>query len=393
MRRIDNAERRSRLASRHHLAPPSRVTDVTRVARDLVGLHATDPATIYLAAAARMKTPKRTVPAMERALYIDRTMVKTLGMRRTMFVVPLELVPVVQAACTDALVPAQRKLLVDMVESSGFARDGNRWLKRVEAETLAAIEALGEPTAVELSKVVPDLARQMPFGENRKWAGQVGVSTRLLFLLSTEQRVVRARPKGSWMSSQHRWASMSTWFPNGIPSMPPAEARAELVRRWLATFGPATTLDVKWWTGWPLGQTRTALAEVGAVEVELEAGTGWVLPDDEARVRAVKPWVALLPGLDPTTMGWKERDWYLGEHGPALFDSNGNAGPTVWADGRIVGGWTQRASGEVAYELLEDVGRATTTAIAGAAAELEDWLGTNRVKPRFPTPLQKRLGA
>ncbi len=328
---------------------------------------------------------------MERALYVDRSAVRTLGMRRTMFVVPLDLVPVVQAACTDALVPAQRKRLVDMVETSGFARDGQRWLKRVEAETIAAIDALGEPTAVELAKVVPDLGRQMVSGGNTKWAGNVGVSTRLLFLLSTEQRVVRARPKGSWTSSQHRWASMDSWFPDGIPSMEPAAARAELARRWLARFGPATTADVKWWTGWPLGQTRTALAEVGATEVELESGPGWVLPDDEAPVRSPKPWVALLPALDPTTMGWKERAWYLGAHGPALFDRNGNAGPTVWVDGRVVGGWAQRATGEVVYELLERVGRSSTTAITRAAADLQAWLGAVRVKPRFPSPLQKQL--
>lgn len=226
----------------------------------------------------------------------------------------------VQAACTDPLVPAQRKRLVDLVESSGIARDGNRWLKRVEAETLAAIAELGESTAVELTKAVPDLGRQMAFGEDKKWGGNVGVSTRLLFLLSTEQRVVRARPKGSWTSSQHRWASMDTRFPDGIPKLKPAEARADLVQRWLATYGPATTADVKWWTGWRLGQTRTALAEVGAVEVELEVGPGWVLPDDEAH-------------------------------------------------GRIVGGWAQRATGEVIYELLEDVDRTAKTAITRRGSE------------------------
>jgi hypothetical protein len=150
---------------------------------------------------------------------------------------------------------------------------------------------------------------------------------------------------------------------------------------------------VKWWTGWPLGQTKAALAAVGAVEVELETGPGWVLPDDEARVRAPKPWVALLPSLDPTMMGWKERDWYLGEHGPALFDRNGNAGPTVWVDGRVVGGWAQRRSGDVVYELLEDVGRASTNAVTRAAEDLQTWLGEVRVKPRFPSPLQKQLEA
>jgi hypothetical protein len=231
VRRIDNEERRARIGIRHHLAPSARLTNVVKLADDLVGLHASDPATIYLATAARMKTPARTVPAMERALYVDHTAVKTLCMRRTMFVVPLDLVPVVQAGCTNALVPAQRKMLVDMVESSGFARDGERWLKRVEKKTLAAIEELGEPTAVELGKVVPELTRQMPFGGDKEWAGNIGVSTRLLFLLSAEQRVVRARPKGSWTSSQHRWASMTTWFPDGIPAMHAADARAELVRR------------------------------------------------------------------------------------------------------------------------------------------------------------------
>jgi hypothetical protein len=103
--------------------------------------------------------------------------------------------------------------------------------------------------------------------------------------------------------------------------------------------------------------------------------------------------VALLPSLDPTTMGWQQRGWYLGEHGRALFDRNGNAGPTVWVDGRIVGGWAQRRSGEVVYELLEDTGGVAATAVAEAAAELESWLGPMRITPRFPTPLQKELAS
>jgi hypothetical protein len=391
VRRIDNSERRARLAVRHHLAPSARVADVVTIAGDLVGLHGTDPATVYLGAAARLKTPGRTVAALERALYEDHTMVRTLGMRRTMFAVPVELVPVIQAACTDPLVPAQRKLAVRMIETDGIARDGARWLKRVENATVAALDELGEATAVQLSKVVPDLARKLKVDEDKTWGGTVGVSTRVLFLLSTEQRVVRGRPLGQWTSSQHRWAPMDTWFPDGIPSMTAVDARTELVRRWLATYGPATTADVKWWTGWPLGQTKAALAAVDAVEVELEAGPGWVLPGDLAAARKPKPWVTLLPALDSATMGWKERDWYLGEHGPLLFDRNGNAGPTVWSDGRIVGGWAQRPSGEVIFELLEDVGRAKETAIGEAAAKLEQWLGAVRVKPRFPTPMQKRL--
>ena len=391
MRRISNDERRARLGVRHHLADAARVTGPTKLSADLVGLHSSDPAAVFLSAAARMKTPARAVPALERALYDDRTLVRTLCMRRTMFVVPLDLVPVVQAACTDPLVPGERKRFVKMVEEAGITRDGKRWLRKLEAETMAAIEELREATAGELSKLVPGLRHQLAVGEGKTWAGTIGVSTRVLFLLATEQRVVRGRPKGSWTSSQYRWAPMDAWLVDGVPSMPAPEARAALVRRWLATFGPATTVDVKWWTGWTMAQTKAALAAVEAVEVELEDGPGWVLPADLAPVRTPKPWVALLPGLDPTTMGWKERSWYLGDHGPALFDRNGNAGPTVWVDGRVVGGWAQRRDGEVVTEVLEDIGRTATSAVDRAAAALQAWLGDTRVTPRFPTPLQKQL--
>ena len=54
--------------------------------RDVVALHATDPATVHLSAAARMREPD--VAAVERALYDERSLIRMLGMRRTMFVVP-----------------------------------------------------------------------------------------------------------------------------------------------------------------------------------------------------------------------------------------------------------------------------------------------------------------
>lgn len=105
-------------------------------------------------------------------------------------------------------------------------------------------------------------------------------------------------------------------------------------------------------------------------------------------------YAALLPALDPTTMGWAGRDWNLGPHRAQLFDSTGNAGPTVWWDGHIVGGWNQTESGEVIVELLEDVGTAARAAIAARADQLTRWLGGVRITPRFPSPLWRaRSGA
>jgi hypothetical protein len=86
-------------------------------------------------------------------------------------------------------------------------------------------------------------------------------------------------------------------------------------------------------------------------------------------------------------MGWSQRDWYLGPHREQLFDASGNAGPTAWWEGRIVGGWRQREGGEVFVQLLEDVGEEAARALEHEARRLTEWLGGTRALPRFPSPL------
>jgi hypothetical protein len=388
MRRIGVEERRARLGVRHHLAAGAR-TGVVEAARDLVGLHGTDPASVYLAARARMGDPR--VAAVEQALYEDRALVRMLGMRRTMFIEPVELMPVVQAACTDAIAVQQRRLLLGMLAGAGLADDPAAWVEEVEKVALEALAARGEATATELAGEDPRLAQQIVVAAGKPYEGRQSVVTRILLLLAAEGRVVRGRPRGSWISGQYRWSVVDAWLPGGMASWSLADAQAELVRRWLAGFGPATIADVKWWTGLPMGQVRRAVAAAGAVEVDLDGTPGLVLADDLDPVPAPEPWVALLPALDPTTMGWAGRDFYLGPHRPALFDRNGNAGPAVWWDGRVVGGWAQRRTGEVVLRLLEDVGADATAAIDQDAARLADWLGPVRVTPRFRTPLEREL--
>jgi winged helix DNA-binding protein len=281
-----------------------------------------------------------------------------------------------------------------MLEGAGITSDAARWVAAAERDTLAALHELGEATAVELTKRVPELRAQISFGEGKAWAGTFGVSTRLLFLLSAEGRIVRGRPKGSWLSSMYRWVPMDRWIDGGLEPWPAERAQAELVRRWLGAFGPGTVRDVQWWTGWTVARTEAALRAVGAVEVELEDGAaGWVLPDDVESTHDPGPWIALLPSLDSTVMGWKERDWYLDGLYRELFDNAGNAGPTVWVDGRVVGLWAQRANLEVGYRLLRDVGAEQRRALDEEAARLTTWLGMDRVFPRFPNRLFQELAA
>ena len=387
MRRVSLAERRARLGVRQHLAGPASRVDT--VAADLVGLHSSDPATVFLSSWARVGGFD--VAHLEDALYERRSLVRMLGMRRTMFVVPRDLAAIMDAACTRSLAPPQRRRLVRMLEEQGITADGSKWLDDVAAEVMVALRARGEATATDLTTDVPDLGRKLEFGVGKTWGGTVGVSTRVLFLLATEGQILRGRPRGTWISSQYRWVPTSTWLDGGLPELDPAHARVELARRWLHAFGPGTETDLAWWTGWGIRQTRTALAQTRAVEVRVGSEVGYLLPDDDTAPAEAEPWVALLPSLDPTVMGWKQRDWYLGEHQSRLFDRNGTAGPTVWVNGRVVGGWGQRPDGEVLVRLLEDVGTEARAGINARAAELRQWLGGTRITPRFRTPLDREL--
>ncbi len=377
-----------------------------------MGLHATDPATVFLSARARV--PGLTVAGLEASLYEDRHLVRMLAMRRTLFVVPVALVPVLQAACTDAIAARLHTRLVTELTKTELGDGAAAWLDRVLDATRAVVEARGHATGTQISDEVPDLRRTLRYGEGKSWGGEITITSQALTLLAAQGHLVRGRPKGTLISSQYEWAATDRWLDAVPEPWPTEEARIELVRRWLAAFGPGTLEDLQWWTGWNKGQTKAVVAALGAevVEVELDDGALALLLAEQADpVPPPAPWVALLPALDATAMGWKGRDFYLGAPTsrsggplgpvsrsggplglrPRLFDRNGNIGPTAWCDGRVVGGWAQRTDGEVVVELLEDVGAEATAALAAEAEGVQAWLGGVVVKPRFPTPLEREL--
>jgi winged helix DNA-binding protein len=388
-RRIDAAERRARLAVRHRLTPATRTDDVVAIADDLVGLHSSDPVTVHLSAAARMRTP--TLPAVEEALYTERTLVRHHAMRRTLWVFGRELAHAAHHASTVTLLARQRTLLLDAVAAAGQRPDPERWVAAASEEILAVLADKGPLSARELGALVPHLAVPITVGTGRQTTTQTA-HTRILLVLGFEGRVLRARPTGTWINAQYRWAAAHEWLPAFTEPLDPHAAAATIARSWLRAFGPGTRTDLQWWAGWTVASTKRALADVGAIEVVLDEGAGYVLPDDLDPVPPAAPSVALLPGLDPSTMGWKQRDFHLDPgHVPVLFDRNGNGGPTVWADGRIVGGWAQRADGSIAIHVLEDVGGELRAGIDEAAHRHEKLLGDVRFTPRFPAPLQAQL--
>jgi hypothetical protein len=384
MRSFTVAERRARLARRHFLAGSAGSID--DVVADLVGLHTTDPATPYLSLWARLAGFK--VADLDAELYERRTLIKHLAMRRTLWTVRAEDMPLIQAAASDRVADNERRRLVADAQKAGITDDGDKWLDTACVAVLRHLAECGEASAKELRAALPELAGRYDYAPGKRWGGETPLAPRVLTVLSVRGEIVRGTNDGAWTISRPRWTPMADWLPIADAAEPEV-ARAELVRRWLRAFGPATITDIKWWFGNTLTWARQALRDIDAVEVDLDGTPGFALPDDLEIEPDVDPWCALLPGLDVTPMGWYDRNWYVGEHRGQVFDTNGNGGPTAWWNGRIVGAWGQDADGRVDVRLLEDVGRDARRALQRRADALTAWAGGVRVSPRFPSPLSK----
>jgi hypothetical protein len=384
MRHVSDDERRARIAVRHALAPAARADTPEAVTRAMTVLHATEPATVYLSCWARGDAID--AADVDRALYRDRTLVKQLAMRRTLFVFPRNLLPAVWPSASARVAGNERARMAKDVVTAGLAADGNEWLDRARGEVLAVLA--GEPaglTAAEIRRAVPMLGFKIQVRSGEVWS-----APRVLTHLGATADIVRGANTGGWHLSRPRWTVLRNWLGEVPEPWTAADGYRELVRRWLGTFGPGTEDDIVWWLGATKAVVRDALAVLEAVPVSLDGGgSGWLLPGDLDEPPDPGPWTALLPVLDPTTMGWKTRDFQLGPHREHIFDRNGNGGATAWVDGRIVGCWVQDADGVVRVHLLEKVSAAARRSLDAEATRLTTWLGGFRVGSVYSSPAMK----
>jgi len=384
--RIDVEERRARLAERHRLLPRTRTDDLPQIADDLVALHSSDPVTVFLSAMARMAHPS--IAAVEQALYVDRSLIRHHGMRRTLWVATPPVVQLMHASATRDLLTNERRRTSQLLAASGI-QDPEQWLADAEKQVLADLREHGPSTAREIGQRVAALRQRLQLAPGKTYAAVQSAHTRVLYILGFAGKMLRGQPS-NWINGAYRYAEANSWLPGGLGDLDPRLAAAELAARWLQRFGPATTVDLQWWMGWTLKRTRQALADCGAVEVDLDDVTGWLAADDPP-LAPVEPWVAVLPGLDPTIMGWKQREWYLPSTSLEVFDGVGNGGPSLWVDGRVVGGWAQTKDGSVHVHYFERVGADRRREIDQRIDELKSWIGKTRFTVRFPGDIHARL--
>jgi len=373
---IDAAARRRMLVARHHLARTA--STVTEATADLLALHCSDPITPHLGLWARVVDYE---PAHLDRCVANASLWRVHAMRRTLWVASAAEIGMLGASVGDKIARAERKRLQGWLEP--VVADPERWLKPLEDAVTQRVIAQPGISTRELRAHIPELGTKVRMGSG-KWVAESPVGSRLLFVLAMELRIKRSKPAGTWRSSQYGWTAPTEVLPAETVS-----AKTDLVARYLDRFGPVTSTDIRWWSGLGVRDIKRALASLGAREVRLDAGSGWVL--SELPIASAEEVVSLLPGLDPTPMGYKERDWFLGDHAADLFDRNGNIGPTVWVDGRIVGGWAVRSDGTVAWRALEPIATEIRAAVDVEAHRLEAWLGGLSITPRFRTPLERSL--
>lgn len=385
MRHVSDDERRARIGVRHALEPMFHVDSPEAATRAMTVLHATESATVYLSCWARV----RSVDAadVDRALYDQRSLVKQLAMRRTLFTFPRDLLPAAWSSASARVANTERARMAKDVVKAGLAVDGNDWLDRARTEVLKLLTDRPEGlSAVEIRQAVPMTDVKVEGSADEIWS-----APRVLTHLGATADIMRGNNTARFPVSRPLWTLTRHWLDDAPVDLESADGYREIVRRWLYTFGPGTEDDIVWWLGSTKTVVRAALAELDAVAVSLDGGdTGWLLPDDVATVPDPGPWVALLPVLDPTIMGWKNRDFYLGPHRNQLFDTRCNAGTTAWVDGSVVGCWIQDETGVVHVRLLETVSASARRSLDAEAARLTEWLGGVRIGTGYVSQAMKQ---
>jgi Winged helix DNA-binding domain len=387
VRLIDDAERRARLARRHALAPQHRVQDALAATKAMTVLHATEPATPYLSLFARIGSVTRS--DLDDALFAERSVVKQLAMRRTLFVFPRGLLPAALSSASARVARQEHGSLVRDLERNQVAGDGAAWLAGARTAVLDRLAGGAELSATQLREEVAELAGRVSWHEHKPYGQVRHVAPRVVTWLGAAGDLVRGHNGSHWRVNRNLWTRMDDWLGEPVARIEAHRGYVQLAEGYLRAFGPVTERDLVWWFGAARGTMRQALADLNAVQVRLERQqTGWVLPDDLDPEPPVEPWAALLPALDPTALGWKERDFYLDpDFSPAIFDWSGNCGTTAWWNGEIVGAYLLDDAGRVELIVPQDPGRAGRAALNAEAGRLEDWLDGERVTAAYKSPL------
>lgn len=362
-----------RAARLHRQRRPS---GLDALVRDTIGLHSTDYGTPYLSVRARL-------PELPPSVLADRLeradgLVRLNAFRNTVHVVHTDDLGLVSAATGAAVASTGRR-------SPGLKGRSDAEIQRGCDALVGALE--GGPLGThELKAALPELAPDL-----RYWLLVAMGSGRVL-------RTAGAHPR----SNRTRYVLATDRVPGYRPGdIAPADARRALLLRAVRAFGPLTVEDLAWWLPASKAEVKAALGSAGAeiASIEAEGRTFWFtseLADEDAPARQTHgAWA--LPYEDALLKGYKDRGWCLApglagvvfptnvahwqppdgaDPGPGPHKGvnvSGEARPTLWWEGRVVGRWEERKDG-VVWQLHADLGREGTLALSAEVERVERFL-------------------
>jgi len=341
-------EARALRLERHHLHRRAPRGSELRVASRICGLHAQLLGSAALSLWARVEGA--TLDAFRDALWRERSLVKTWAMRGTLHVLPASDLPVF----FGALGTYTHYLRQGWVNYFGLTREE---IDRVSEAVGAALR--GRVLTRE------ELADAVAKRTGSKKAGSVLRQGWGVLLKPAAYR-------GQLCFAEGEGARVRFTHPGPVEKREPREALAELVRRYLGAYGPATRDDFAlWWLDLSRIQARALIESVDAARVDLE-GTPAYLPAGVRRPKAQARSVRLLPAFDPYVVGApRSGGLFPVAHKARIFRSAGWISPTLLVDGHVEGVWRHERKGGRLAVGIEPFGRKSPAVREAANEEAE----------------------
>lgn len=350
---------------KQHLTDDSKIDDIVQITPDIGGLHTTSPTTPYLSLFSRSANFAR--KDLEEELYVKRTLGKLRSARKTVYILPKEMLPIAFSAIKSML----NIRYEGYIKYLGISR---KEYKEISKSILTVLQDKGMTTK-----------------EIKKTLGTKLNISAIVNLMCDQGLLIRGKPKQGWKSNIHTYYPFQKYFPDlDLNEMDETTAKELLIKKYIASFGPVTGNDISWWTGFTKRESGKIMQrfqdEIISIEISDLNGKYIMLSADEKALKSIqlpqKPVVNLLPVLDSYLMGYKERERYLSpKNYDFIYDRSGNATSTILVDGRIVGVWDflEDKKPKVKLYLFEDIERSILEEIYSGAFRIGEFIADKEV--------------
>jgi hypothetical protein len=364
---------------KHHLTDQSKTDDIIKIVNDIGGLHATSSASMYISLFARMKNFEK--DDLNQQLYTLKNLGKIRFVRGTMYVLSKDMIPVAYSAIQGIFSSLSKKY-------AEFHKITNKEYKKTSKQIIELLQGKSMSTS-EINNSLNSKSKISP----------------VINIMCDSGLLIRSTPKAGWRSNLHTYQSMDEYFPGmNLFSIPEHAARKQIVYNYIGCFGPVTTIDISWWTGFTKTEIRKIIddikQDISEVKIAESDSRYFIKKSDKASLRSTKsgkkPIVTLLPILDPYIMGYKNRDRYLDEmYFDYIFDRSGNGTSTIMVNGKIMGVWGLKENKEsiVKIYFFKKVAKDIKSEIRNKAKAIGEFIVDGEVKVRESkkmVPLTKR---